>query len=154
MIEEIAKGVVSCAQRGFGALIVIEREIVLDYFIEPGTEIDSSLSAEILNSIFASASPLHDGAVLVRGGRVFSAGNFLPLSKNQALDKNLGTRHRAAIGLAEQTDAIIIVVSEENKSVNLVHGSTFVKDIDHATLRSELYSLLGVKTKVERSATA
>jgi diadenylate cyclase len=152
-IEEIAQGAVQLGQRGMGALIVIEREIVLDYFIEPGTEIDSSLSAEILNSIFASASPLHDGAVLVRGGRVFSAGNFLPLSKNQALDKNLGTRHRAAIGLAEQTDAIIIVVSEENKSVNLVHGSTFVKDIDHATLRSELYSLLGVKTKVERSAT-
>ncbi|OFZ11804.1 MAG: TIGR00159 family protein [Bdellovibrionales bacterium RBG_16_40_8] len=150
-IEEIAQGVSQLSQKGVGALVVIEREIVLDYFIESGTELDSSVSAEILNSIFASSSPLHDGAVLIRGGRIFSAGNFLPLSTNQALDKNLGTRHRAAIGLAEQTDAIVIVVSEESQTVSLVHGGYFTKGIDHATLRQELYNLLGIKMKSERS---
>ncbi|MCB0349699.1 MAG: diadenylate cyclase CdaA [Bdellovibrionales bacterium] len=151
-IEEIAQGVVQLGQRGTGALIVIEREIVLDYFIEPGTELDSNISAEVLNSIFAPMSPLHDGAVLIRAGRIFSAGNFLPLSKNPALDKNLGTRHRAGFGLAEQTDAIVIIVSEENRSVNLVHGSHFAKDVDHGTLRRELYDLLGIKVKPEWSA--
>ncbi len=151
-IEEVAQGATQLAQKGVGALIVIEREIVLDYFIESGTELDSTLSAEILNSIFAPTSPLHDGAVLVRNGRIHSAGNFLPLSKSPALDKNLGTRHRAAIGLAEQTDAIVIVVSEESRSMNMVHGGHFVKDIDHSSLRHELYELLGVKLKPESLA--
>lgn len=151
-IEEIAQGVVQLAQKGTGALVVIEREIVLDYFIESGTELDSYISSEILNSIFATNSPLHDGAVLIRSGRIFSAGNFLPLSKNPALDKNLGTRHRAAFGLAEQTDAIVLVVSEENKSVNIVHGTHFSKDVDHGTLRLELYDLLGIKVKPEWSS--
>lgn len=151
-IEEIAQGVIQMGQKGLGALVVIEREIVLDYFIESGTELDAIISAEILNSLFAQTSPLHDGAALIRGGRIFSAGNFLPLSKNSALDKNLGTRHRAAIGIAEQTDAVILVVSEENKSVSIVHGGHFVKDLDHATLRTELYDLLGVKIRPEWGA--
>jgi len=151
-IEEIAQGATQLAQKGVGALIVIEREIVLDYFIEAGTEIDSSISAEVLNSIFSATSPLHDGAVLIRGGRVYSAGNFLPLTQNPALDKNLGTRHRAAIGLAEQTDAIVLIVSEESRIVNLVHGGQFLKNLDHAKLRHELYELLGVKIRAEWSA--
>lgn len=150
-IEEMAQGTTQLAQKGIGALIVIEREIVLDYFMESGTELDATISAELLNSIFAHSSPLHDGAVLVRAGRIFSAGNFLPLSKNPALDKNLGTRHRAALGLGEQTDAVIIVVSEESRSVNMVHGGHFLKDLDHGTLRQELYELLGVKIKPEWS---
>lgn len=151
-IEEIAQGAIQLGQKGVGALIVIEREIVLDYFIEPGTELDASVSSEIINAVFCPESPLHDGACLIRAGRIFSAGNFLPLSKNPALDKNLGTRHRAAIGLAEQTDAIVLVVSEENRAVSLVHGGHFMKDIDHSTLRHELYELFGVKGKPEWSA--
>ncbi len=95
-IEEIAHAAQIMGQKKMGALIVIEQEIVLDYFIEPGTEVDSLISAEALVALFTSQSPLHDGAVLVRNGRIFSAGNFLPLTKNPALDKNLGTRHRAA----------------------------------------------------------
>jgi diadenylate cyclase len=150
-IEEIAQGAIQLAQKGVGALIVIEREIVLDYFIETGTEIDASISAEVLNSIFASTSPLHDGALLIRGGRIYSAGNFLPLSQNAALDKNLGTRHRAAFGLAEQTDAVVIVISEESKSVGVVHGGHFSKGLDHAMLRTELYDLLGVKLRPDWS---
>lgn len=146
-IEELAQGAVQLAQKGWGALIVIEREIVIDYFIEQGTEVDSAISSEVLCSLFAPTSPLHDGATIIRGGRVYSAGCFLPLSQNQALDRNWGTRHRAAMGLAEQTDAIVLVVSEESRSVGLFHAGNYMTRLDHAELRSQLYSLLGVSAK-------
>lgn len=147
IIEEIAKGAVGLAQKGCGALIVIEREINLEYFIEVGTELDGNVSTEILNSIFHQTSPLHDGAVIVRNGRLWAAGCFLPLSKNPALDKNLGTRHRAAIGLTEETDALVIVVSEENNRVGVVEGGQMVVDVDHASLRKILYDTYGLKYK-------
>jgi diadenylate cyclase len=147
IIEELAKGAVAIAQTGHGALIVIEREINLEYFIEVGTEIDSAVSSELLNSIFLPGSPLHDGAVIVRSGRLFAAGCFLPLSKNPALDKNLGTRHRAAFGLTEETDALVIVVSEENKSVGIVEGGQMLTDLDHALLRKNLYDSYGLKPR-------
>lgn len=151
-IEEVAQGAVQLAQKGMGALIVIEREIVVDYFVESGTEMDSEISSEILNAIFSPTSPLHDGAVIIRNGRVFSAGNFLPLSKNPVLDKNMGTRHRAAFGLAEQTDALILIVSEENRSVSLAHGEQFLNNLDQTTIRKHLYEELGVKSQAEWSA--
>lgn len=144
MIEEIAKGVVSCAQRGFGALIVIEREISLDYFIEEGIQLNSDVSAELIQSIFHPSSPLHDGAVVIRGSRIFAAGCFLPLSKNSALDKNFGTRHRAAIGLTEETDAYVFVVSEETRSVGMAHSGILIPDVDHPTIRQTLYKLFGL----------
>lgn len=145
IIEEIAKGAVQLAQKGMGALIVIEKEINLEYFVELGTEIDAAVSSEVLNSIFHPAAPLHDGAVVIRAGRIFAAGCFLPLSKNPALDKNLGTRHRAAIGLTEETDALVIVVSEENNSVGIVESGQMIADVDHATLRRGLYESYGLK---------
>lgn len=145
IVEEIAKGAVLMAQKGIGALIVVEREINLEYFIEIGTEVDSAISAEVLNALFLPASPIHDGAAIVRGGRIWAAGCFLPLSKNPALDKNLGTRHRAAIGLTEETDALVIVISEENNSVGIVEGGQLIADVDHATLRKGLYESYGLK---------
>jgi diadenylate cyclase len=145
IVEEIAKGAILLAQKGIGALIVIEKEINLEYFIELGTELDSAVSAELINSIFLTSAPLHDGAVVVRGGRLWAAGCFLPLSKNPALDKNLGTRHRAAIGLTEETDALVIVVSEENNSVGIVEGGQLIADVDHAALRRGLYESYGLK---------
>jgi diadenylate cyclase len=145
IVEEIAKGAVQLAQKGIGALIVIEKEINLEYFIELGTEMDSAISGELLNSIFLPQGPLHDGAVIIRGGRIWAAGCFLPLSKNPALDKNLGTRHRAAIGLTEETDALVIVVSEENNSVGIVEGGQMIADVDHSTLRKGLYESYGLK---------
>lgn len=147
VIEEIAQGAIQLAQKGLGALIVIEKDIVLDYFIEEGVELDAAVTAELLNSLFMPASPLHDGAVLIRSGRIHSAGCFLPLSKNPALDKNLGTRHRAAIGVTEETDAIVLVVSEENRSVGVVHSGQLMPNLDHASLRTELYKSLGIKKK-------
>jgi diadenylate cyclase len=147
IMEELSKGLLQLAQKGFGGLVVIEREIDLDYFIERGVELDSSVRSEILVSIFNPSSPMHDGAVLIKSGRILSAGCFLPLSKNQALDKNLGTRHRAAIGLSEETDAYIIVVSEENNSVGIVHGGVLTPDISHKELRKKLSDLFGLKTR-------
>ena len=151
MIEEIAKGVVACAQKGYGALIVVEREISLDYFIEEGRLLGAEVSAELIQSIFQPASPLHDGAMLIRGGKIFSAGCFLPLSKNSALDRNLGTRHRAAIGLTEETDAYVFVVSEENRSLGMAHSGILQHDVDHATIRQTLYDIYGLTNPVERA---
>ncbi len=147
IIEEITKAAFSMAQQGFGALVVIERDILVDYHIEFGTEMDSKVSAELLVSVFHPTSPMHDGAVLIRGGKIHSAGNFLPLSKNPVLDKNLGTRHRAAIGLTEESDAIVLIVSEENKSVAVVQGGHLVVMRDSGDLRQALYDVYGLKYK-------
>lgn len=150
MIEELAKGLIACAQRGFGALVVLEREISLDYFVEEGVPINAEISSELIQSIFHPAAPLHDGAVLLRAGRIVSAGCFLPLSKSRDLDKNLGTRHRAAIGLTEETDAYVFVVSEENRSVGLANSGTLQMDMNHLRIRQELYGLYGLSRRVER----
>ncbi|MCB0414774.1 MAG: diadenylate cyclase CdaA [Bdellovibrionales bacterium] len=150
IIEELAKGSMELAQVGYGAIIVLEREIGLDYFVEMGIEMDAMVRAETLRSIFQPSSPLHDGAVIVKAGRLHSAGCFLPLSKNPALDKNLGTRHRAAIGLTEETDAYCLVVSEENNSVSIVHSGQIQTNISHTQLRQKLCDIFGVKMKSDR----
>lgn len=150
MIEEVAKGLMACAQRGFGALVVIEREISLDYFIEEGRQLNAEVSSELIQSIFHTAGPLHDGAMLIRNGRVVSAGCFLPLSKNSALDKNLGTRHRAAIGLTEETDAYVFIVSEETRSVGMAHSGILNLDVDHHTIRQTLYEIFDLSKAFER----
>lgn len=145
VVEEIAKGLIASSQRGFGALIVMERDILVDFHIEVGTEFDSKVSSELIQSVFHSASPVHDGAMLIRSGKVHSAGCFLPLSKNPALDKNLGTRHRAAIGLTEETDALVFVVSEENKSIGIVEGGHLRSHVELGDLRKSLYEFYGLK---------
>ncbi|MFP5520032.1 MAG: diadenylate cyclase CdaA [Bdellovibrionia bacterium] len=145
IIEDIAKGVISTAQKGYGALIVIEKDILVDYHIEFGTEMDAKISPEILESIFHPSSPVHDGAVLIRNGKIHSAGCFLPLSKNPALDKNLGTRHRAAIGLTEETDSLVLVISEENKSIGIVVGGHLYTNADLGDVRKALYELYELK---------
>jgi diadenylate cyclase len=147
VIEEIAKGLIATAQKGFGALVVVERDIVIDYHIEFGTEMDSKVSSELLCSVFLPSSPMHDGAVLIRNGRIHSAGCFLPLSKNPALDKNLGTRHRAAIGLTEETDALVFVVSEESKSIGIVQGGHLSPNAELGDIRKVLYETFGLKYK-------
>jgi diadenylate cyclase len=120
---------------------------VIDYHIEFGTEMDSKVSSELLCSVFLPSSPMHDGAVLIRNGRIHSAGCFLPLSKNPALDKNLGTRHRAAIGLTEETDALVFVVSEESKSIGIVQGGHLSPNAELGDIRKVLYETFGLKYK-------
>lgn len=149
IIEEIAKAVIQTAQRGYGGLVVIEREILVDYYVEMGTEIDAKISAELITSVFHPSSPIHDGAILIRNGKIHSAGNFLPLSKNPDLDKNLGTRHRSAIGLTEESDALVLVVSEENKSVSIVQGGQMQSNADLGTIRSTLYEVYGLTQKTK-----
>lgn len=146
-IEEIAKGVITVAQKGYGALIVIEKDILVDYHIEMGTELDSRVSSELIESIFHPQAPMHDGAIIIRGGKVVSAGSFLPLSKNPVIDKNLGTRHRAAIGLTEETDALVLVVSEETKSISLVQGGHMSPNAELSEVRQALYEVYGYKYK-------
>lgn len=147
LIEEIAKGVISIAQKGYGALIVIEKDILVDYHIEMGTELDSKISAEVIESIFHPQAPMHDGAILIRAGKIVSAGCFLPLSKNPAIDKNLGTRHRAAIGLTEETDALVLVVSEETRSISIVYSGHMSPNVELSEVRQALYEVYGFKYK-------
>jgi len=144
VIEEICKVSIALAQKKIGALIVIEREIGLEDYMEVGTKIDSAVNAELINSIFIPTSPIHDGALIIRAGRIMAAGCFLPLTKNPNVDKNLGTRHRAAIGLTEETDAVVIVVSEEYSQVSLVIGGQITADLDMPTLRKTLYNLFSL----------
>ena len=145
--EPAIRFVIAAAQKGYGALIVVEKDILVDYHIETGTELDSKISAEIIQSIFHPQTPMHDGAIVIRGSKIISAGSFLPLSKNPALDKNLGTRHRAAIGLTEETDALVLVVSEETKSISVVLGGHMYPNAELSEVRQALYEVFGFKYK-------
>lgn len=138
VFEEIVKSCLSLANKKIGALIVIEREADIMDFVEAGLTIDAEISKEILTSIFIPVSPLHDGAVIIRKGRIFKAGCLLPLSLNPLVSKSLGTRHRAALGITEETDAICIVISEENGSIAFAAHGKITHDLDASQLRKIL----------------
>jgi len=125
-----------------GALIVIEREIGLRTFIESGVPLDANLSFDLLTTIFRPSAPLHDGAVIVQKDRIAAAACFLPLSMNPVLSTQLGTRHRAAIGVTEESDAISVVVSEETGGISLAVGGAIERNIDAEQLRQRLSQLL------------
>jgi uncharacterized protein (TIGR00159 family) len=141
-VEELVKGVTSMASRRVGALIVLQNEVGLNEYIEVGTRLDAQVSKELVASIFMPGSPIHDGALIIQHGRITAAGCFLPLTTNPTVSKTLGTRHRAAIGLTEETDAVAIVVSEEDGMVSLVREGKITRDVDAATLRTALQRLL------------
>ena len=142
-VEEIVRACQSLAQRRVGALIVIEREISLEEYLELGTGLDAELTRDLLIAIFLPYSPLHDGAVLIRQSRVASAGCILPLALRNTLPSALGTRHRAALGIAEETDAIAVVVSEETGHISMVVGEEISEDLEGAMLRQSLLAQLG-----------
>ena len=142
-LEEITKAVVSLASKRVGALIVLEREVGLNEYIEVGTALDARVSRELVESVFLPHSPIHDGALVIQKGRVAAARCFLPLSVDSGLSKELGTRHRAAVGLTEETDAAAIVVSEEQGKISLVVGSKVTQDLDGPQLRGALQQLFG-----------
>ena len=143
-IDELVKASTSLAQQTIGALIVIERDADLEPYLEESTRIDARLSKELLYSIFVPErqNPLHDGAVVVRRNRVEAAGVFLPMSVNPNIERALGTRHRAALGLSEETDALVIVVSEERGTVSLACEGDLDLDLKAAALRERLTNLL------------
>jgi diadenylate cyclase len=123
VLDDVVKAAESLAAKRMGALVVLERASPLRQYAELGVPLDAVLSADLLISLFLPYSPLHDGAAIVRGTRVVAAGCFLPLSRNAQLGRAMGTRHRAALGLAEETDAVVLVVSEESGRISLaVHG--------------------------------
>src|SRR5690606_16083900 len=132
------------AQKRIGALIVFERDAMLDEFIQRGTTLDAVTTKELLYGLFIPSfeNPLHDGAVIIRDGRVWQAGTFLPLTANAELDRTLGARHRAALGISEETDAVVVVVSEERGAISLVFNGNVVRDVDATSLRDALPGLL------------
>ena len=130
------------SQNQTGALIVIEREIGLRTYIESGVPLDARLSYDLLATIFRPSAPLHDGAVIVQGDRIAAAACFLPLSMNPVLSTQLGTRHRAAIGITEESDAIAVIVSEETGAISLAVAGNIERDISVEQLREQLSALL------------
>ncbi len=122
MLSALVTAVMAMSRNRIGALIVLERETGLDDYIETGTQIDALISHEMFLNIFIPNTPLHDGAVIIRANRIKAAGCLLPLTEARNLSKELGTRHRAAIGLSEQTDALVLVVSEETGTISLARG--------------------------------
>lgn len=143
VLEEITKAVVSLATRRIGGLIVLEREVGLNEYIEVGTRLDARVTRELLESVFIPHSPMHDGALVIQKGRVAAARCFLPLSVDPNLSQAFGTRHRAAVGLTEETDAVVIVISEERGKISLVVGGKVTQDLDGPQLRSSLQRLFG-----------
>lgn len=142
MVDEISKAALRLAKERIGALIVLERENGLKNFIDTGAKIDSKVRSEVLYSVFIPTSPIHDGAVIISNGRIAAAGCFLPLTKSSNLDAKFGTRHRAAIGLSEETDAIVILVSEEAGEAHLVKNGKITMNLTEEELRSSLAVLL------------
>jgi len=139
-IEEIVKAAALLSERRIGALIAIEMEAALDLYMVEGIRIDAAISRQLLVSLFIpyKANPTHDGAVIIRKHRIDSAGCFLPLSANDKIDKSLGTRHRAAIGLTESTDAVVLVVSEETGIISLVYKENLTRRLTPEALRDVL----------------
>ncbi|MBI4839450.1 MAG: TIGR00159 family protein [Nitrospirae bacterium] len=137
-LEEIVRASVALANRKIGALMVIERETSLKDFIEIGVQLDAKIAKELLLSIFHPTSPVHDGAVVISGNRIIAAGCFLPLTLSAELSKSLGTRHRAGIGLTEETDAVAIIVSEETGTIAISTGGNIRKNVDMGALREFL----------------
>jgi len=141
-LEEVIRSTVALAGKRIGALIVFEREVGLNEYIEVGTRLDARVSRELVISIFMPTSPIHDGALILQKGRITAAGCFLPLTANPSVSKTLGTRHRAAIGLTEETDAVVVVVSEEEGSISMVREGRITRDLDAGSLRTALLKLL------------
>src|SRR5262245_15653363 len=138
VLGEVVRGIEALAQRRHGALIAIERNVGLRNFTETGTRLDAKVSAELLVTIFSPGSPLHDGALILREDTVVAASCLLPLSSNPRMAGTLGTRHRAALGLSEESDAAIIVVSEETGAISVAFRGQMKRKVDEGELRSEL----------------
>jgi diadenylate cyclase len=146
-LEEIVRATIALANRKIGALIAIERDTSLGDFVEIGTRLDAKVSKEVLLSIFHPTSPIHDGAVVIKGNRIVAAGCFLPITMSSEISKAMGTRHRAGLGLSEETDAVILIVSEETGTVSMAMNGKLETHLDMGTLRDILTDLFTTKGK-------
>jgi diadenylate cyclase len=141
-VEEIVTAARMLSEKQFGALIVIARDNQLGSVTETGTPLNSQVSYQLLTTIFTPNTPLHDLAVVIRGDRLAAANCLLPLSDSQTIDRALGSRHRAALGVTEETDAIVVVVSEETRQISLAIDGRLIRNLSPAELRNNLLSLL------------
>ncbi|MHB0857755.1 MAG: diadenylate cyclase CdaA [Anaerolineae bacterium] len=152
VISELATSCKQLAERRHGALIVIERETGLQDHIETGVKVDSAVEHELIQTIFFPNTPLHDGAIILRGDRIVAAACVLPLSETIVSDTHLGTRHRAAVGITEQTDAVAVVVSEETGIISMARNGRIVRHLDERRLITLLQALLKPKPGSSRTA--
>lgn len=151
-LGEIEDAVQNLRKRGLGAIVVMERNSQLRTYIETGTILESNLSAELIETIFTPPSPLHDGAVIVRGNQIVAAGCILPLSTSTTLDRSHGTRHRAILGISEETDALAIAVSEETRQVSIAENGRLIRNVDPTELKGVLSQFLGpVEERTDRN---
>jgi diadenylate cyclase len=156
-IKEICDAALKMSEDKTGALVVIERSTKLGEHIKSGTVIDAELSDYAIRNIFFKGAPLHDGAVIIRNGRLYAAGCFLPLSQRDDIVKDLGSRHRAALGISENSDALVIVVSEETGTISTALEGNLKRGYDYASLKNELNRILihssdeNAKTKTKKS---
>ncbi len=141
IIEEIVQAAISLAEKRIGGLIVIQREVGLNEYMEIGTRLDARVTRELVESVFSPYSPIHDGALVIQNGRVSAVRCLLPLSTNPNLRKTWGTRHRAALGVTEETDCVAIIISEQEGTVALVVGANVTENIDGDRLRLALQDL-------------
>jgi diadenylate cyclase len=151
-IIQVARACRLLSEAGYGALIVLERNTGLEDYVDTGVRVDAQVSSEILLTIFFPSTALHDGAVIVREDRIIAAASLLPLSDSRVTDRHLGTRHRAALGISEQTDAIVVVVSEETGIISLAHNGRMVRHLDENRLRSILQKLYHSYTPLDLSS--
>lgn len=142
-VNEIVRATIELAKVKTGALIILEKDIDLSEYERTGINLDSAISSQLLINIFEHNTPLHDGAVIIRGDRIISATCYLPLSDNMRLSKELGTRHRAAVGISEVTDSLTIIVSEETGEISLATGGKLLRNIDGDLLKKKLVEMQG-----------
>ena len=147
LVSEMLSAIKAMSRQKVGAIMVLEREIGLEEYVETGTALDSVVSGELLINLFVPKSPLHDGAVIIKGMRIVAAGCFLPLSENPNLSKELGTRHRASLGVTEVSDSVVVIVSEETGIISIAEEGKLIRYLDEITLRELLLDRLGAKRK-------
>ena len=147
IVKEIVNASLSLSKKKIGVLIAIERESKLNQYVESGIDIDAKVSAELLMTIFMPNTPLHDGGVIISGDRISGAGCLFPLTQNSNISRTLGTRHRAGLGLNEETDAIVVIVSEETGSISVAAGGKLNQDLDKESLGKLLTNLFKPEKK-------
>ena len=151
LVDELTRAAEALAKDRVGAIIMVERDADLSELAETGIRVDARVSTALIVQVFTPPGPLHDGALVVQQGRMAAAAVFLPLTQNPRLDPSLGTRHRAAVGITEEVDAITIVVSEERGQISVAEGGTLTRDLDAVILRKVLQRYLGTRPRGRRS---
>lgn len=149
-INEIIRATVEMANVKTGALIILEKDIVLSEYERTGINLDSAISSQLLINIFEHNTPLHDGAVIIRGDRIVAATCYLPLSDNLGLSKELGTRHRAGVGISEVSDSLTIIVSEETGKISIAIGGKLLRNVDGDLLRKQIDELQGNTSETKK----